>query len=739
MANEAVIQEIDFRIPANGETRVAVVAQFVRVDSATGVFNMEAGGNRLKMRAGRLVRFGERYSELILSNNTNVEITGLLAYGFGDIEDRDFAEVTVSNVVATQAQNLTAELSVNTYVGAYSYAESLPAGDFQASVAFVNDTGEDLWITKLAIVGDQHSAGGAVLERKLDLIEADDVFIILAGRDGSEAIKIHGLRDKSNVADSEAIGVFRRHYISQTETEDIGEFPLLASGPLQQELFSESEPFLLKDSRCLMLINRHGGSVGMAIEAKPSAAAQSAGSEFAYSGTGLNYLTIPTFAETAGDANNVVRAALRATTADEAGISNATQYSATMDITADGIDPNGVRGLTYDISASDAALQAGGRMSVLLDQNFNIDGFDPASTQYLASVQHFNLQFKGNQRFRFQLGSAIPEISTEDIFIGGAGKPSEWQVDINWNGFDIELFFDGLPVLAHTFTAWGATFASNMYGAGLTSIANDYEGNRIKDLLLTSEPFTFINANESVMFLGDSLTTQGSPPVFMTAPQAGWASPDWLPTNNQGGFAGFSGVDNSNSSPSFTTDEGLVCSFMRKLFKAGIRPTNNTNFARTGDDVGQQVGQVALLTGAQNPTLAVCHLGTNNAADNQPASQFVSEYQTLITELEGEGIARMIICTVPSMESSAGGAVDRSGQVYRDAVDSYNAEIDGLIAWSIAQGYSIQIHKADVFTALGGHAINPSHFKVADLHYAEPGSNIAGDTAGDVAVAALTA
>lgn len=700
-----------YALQANIEQEIAIQGDYIRCESSTGDFfvDLGKGGRPIRLRTGKSVTTQQKFGKVIVYSETAQTVE--LEIGDDRISDNELSgSVQVSNTIGQIEASKTQSSQMSCYAG--SMAAILAGPPLYPT--FINNTGADLYITRMVASEIMAAAGGANIN---------------AGTyDGNGAALAAALIDKSDFT-AVKVGQFGAEAADRlTGVVTIARLEHGGSGEI--ELFSEQAPLKLANNQGInfAIAGSAGDKGSLLIEAQTEVPQSFSGAAAQNAGAGENtpsvvsFILAPEFETTASDAAKVVRAGMRSTATDENGVSNGDNFGGGHDITAAGIDPNGVRAHAYDISAQTAALQAAGWMGIEVDGVFNDDGYAPASTQYLMSVPRFWLEHRTNGRARVGIASALgTNGSSDEMSISPLSKAGGFNIAIGWTGLNITIYVDGLPWQTKTAATWDDSFDSDFYAGGLTSIAADYEGNRVKDFVLLSRDHDFAVSNESVLFLGDSLTCQGGVPLELSAPTNSGAAA-WIPDNGQGGPNGFDGDGVTDYGASAMRDAGYVPTVFRTLYKAGIEALNNINLAQSGGSVDDGETQLTGFAGTV-PNNCISLLGTNNAASLDDTAQFRADYESLITALENAGVSRLIIGTIPSMEASAGGAVDRSGQTYRDKTDALNAEIAGLKAWAIAQGYGIYIQVVDTFTTLGGHAVDLNDFNANNLHPNESGSH----------------
>jgi lysophospholipase L1-like esterase len=449
---------------------------------------------------------------------------------------------------------------------------------------------------------------------------------------------------------------------------------------------------------------------------------------------------IPSFSELQNHPEKIIRAALKSTDASENGISfGSFQGSVGHVFSSDGVDPTQTgKPILFDIPAYDASLKVSGCLGLTLSAGMNSDDFIVGASRYLMSANQFNLEWRATERFRVVFDNGL---NGYDFVVSPLGKDAGYNVVINWDLNFVDWYLDGLPFvrlvpLTPPIGSW-----TKFYFAGLSTVAGNYGdflGNAVKDAFLLGENQIIADSGEKVLFLGDSITCQGGQPSQFYSPIGGlpplWVTDNGLTTGN-----GFQSDGITDYGPGLHRDVGYIPQVFRELFKKGINCYDNKNYAQSGGTISAAEAQLARIPSAYIPTSVCCLLGTNNAASpGMNPTTAENDYKSLITALYNRGVNRVVIGTIPSLEASAGGSTDLSGEPYITNVNAINSIVVGLPGWAAAQGYGDFVRVANVFNALGGHSPSALDFQSTNLHPNENGSYKIGVTVGHVMTKLVT-
>lgn len=113
MANELNIQNITARVPAGQQLLLNIVGNFLRCETANFAFKVEANGSNFVLKTGRWVRLPESQNQYIIVNDTGSDLTAVLAYGFGEIQD----SAVTGDVVVNSATQYSALATVGLLAG----------------------------------------------------------------------------------------------------------------------------------------------------------------------------------------------------------------------------------------------------------------------------------------------------------------------------------------------------------------------------------------------------------------------------------------------------------------------------------------------------------------------------------------------------------------------------------------------------------------------------------------------
>lgn len=418
---------------------------------------------------------------------------------------------------------------------------------------------------------------------------------------------------------------------------------------------------------------------------------------------------LPSFRQAANHPDKIYRASFRSASAGENGIGDAIPPTPNnTDITADGLDSNGSAAYRIPWTASEEAeLEAGGAFVFEVDAAFNKDGYTPSSVNYFMGFGTLWIEHKTNRNLRLQFGSGS---SPNDIPTSQYGKVGTYPISLVWTNFDdIQLRVDHLPIVTHTnLASWGTTFTNNSSFGSLTSLISDYEGNRIKDLYVLDKP-PIETPTESILFLGDSYTTQGGIPDWIYSPSAGNSAPLWITSNGLTSGNGFASDGITDAGDSVYGDASLVPTVFRELYKSGIYTENNKNYAQSGGTAAQAITKhTEAIAGGYVPTVVNIILGANTIATSRTIATEESDLQTLIQNIYDNGTPKVLIGTPISIEADT----QYQTSAKRAKTTDYNNMISDIKQWTIDQGFGDDfLTVVDLFNTFGGLNVDPSDFQ----------------------------
>lgn len=488
------------------------------------------------------------------------------------------------------------------------------------------------------------------------------------------------------------------------------------------------------------------------------------------------------------------RAQLKSNAANESGIGNGSLQGTTGQIfTADGYDPNGAKGVAFDLSAYTAQTNVSGWLHMEMSPNLN-DGIsvavngaptptEPAgrgtSDNYIISTTDAvtgswpTLAAIKNGVYWAATGGSFKSymlgISSYDgvaNYIYGFDKTGQDDnyIDIVWevNKY-MDLYWSGLLVSRQDCPASLPVSNSFKYvvpGARTSSSTNNNLGAYVKNFF-AAKANQLMDTSGAIGMIGDSLTTGGGLPSSLydlpaiSAAKAGAnpalsgaVRPPWAPKNGitlGNGNAACNGFDGAGADTGAIAygDTGYMACFFRKLGKVGWMPSNNKCYARAGQGSSSMVGQLdAMMTAYAGviPDILCAPFGTNdyialgNAASTD-ATTFDTNAKALLTAAYNYGIKKVIIHTVPK----GGSASAYNNSTYDAALLAINTKVALLQDWCISQGYGSNFLSIwDAFTNFGGLTPDLTKFKPAgtsiqDVHYNVRGMVDFGMGFGDIA------
>lgn len=278
-------------------------------------------------------------------------------------------------------------------------------------------------------------------------------------------------------------------------------------------------------------------------------------------------------------------------------------------------------------------------------------------------------------------------------------KAARVEVIIAWNEAAVWLFVDGLPVGAR-FPAELVKSAPvsefvDLYVGGLTGTAGSYPaGYPVSDLVLSTEPYYYAPSLDygRVLFIGDSLTTQGALPA---SEMGAYGVVPWNPG------AGFDAEGSPNAGGAFAGDAGYIPEFFRTLAKGGILCARGSNQAKSGANASATATNIAAwFAGGGAADVACVIIGTNDVAQGTSAASYQASLETLIDECVAAGVKKIVLGTVPTL---------RSDPTYRtSAKDALTLTLNAVIAAMPA--YHAACSVVDLFTHFGRFNFDPADF-----------------------------
>jgi len=412
-----------------------------------------------------------------------------------------------------------------------------------------------------------------------------------------------------------------------------------------------------------------------------------------------------------------------------------------IDYDANGVDPGledkPIRWLMTGGANPAATLVSGGRFSFTMNTAALDYAYAPGGTdRYPLSVSggYFVKRSTGGVRLSFPGDDGW----TTDMRMSATGKPAKTKIDLAYNGADTYMFLGGLPYGRAIITPPVETGLNSAYAGGLTVLAGYWfpDGTAsIENMKVNTTPFTYTAHTQvpSVMFFGDSFTTQGAP--NHTPWLASGVKAPWLPGP---GFAS-DGVTPAGGG-SFGYDVGYLCEFFRALCNGGFLTVNDKNPANTLTTTNQAVSggrfdtALARITPMTTvPKLCIIGLGTNDIAGQRTAGSVQSNLRAIVTALLAKGAERIVFWVPPSLRLDP----TYRTTTYDNVQTAINAEIAAMPA------FNPRCFVVDLFTYFGGFSVDtvsPSKFQSGgtNIHPNELGSTEIGALMGAAAIAALT-
>lgn len=307
------------------------------------------------------------------------------------------------------------------------------------------------------------------------------------------------------------------------------------------------------------------------------------------------------------------------------------------------------------------------------------------------------------------------------------------QKDISGGKSRLESWIDGLLI---RITEPTKDFASSDFNPisfrSPIEDLTDVQGRSVVDCALLSEYREQPSASISLGFAGDSLTSQGGLPDWITDSTqfsyTAFVDAEWWPLNREGEPNGYSGAGGTSGTALETTlehdDRGYIPTVVRNLSKSGRQTANSKNYSQSGATVAAiktRVNQMLVVDGHSIDYLFLM-LGTNGLNTGSPDfSSFESDLDDIISDAQGSGVKRLILAKTPSLASNP---------IYRQSASVSNVFFDNVQRWKeiVESKASTFVLVSPVFEALGGHEPNLDNFKTDDVHFNTLGSNQVGMT-----------
>ena len=218
------------------------------------------------------------------------------------------------------------------------------------------------------------------------------------------------------------------------------------------------------------------------------------------------------WSDTSSHPGKVARAALKSTDADEDGISTGSNLG-TQDITSEGMDSNGDKGIAFDTTSEEAALLLRGSVSFHVSSGLTADGTGTGSHTQLIGSSNQYIQWRSDEALRFFWGAG----ATMDMYIRSPGKDNGYDILMSWDTNFVEFVVDGLPMQRFPRTGAETGFDNWVFG-GLTSANSDFNGERVSNFILEDVEKIMQPSGKNILFLGDSITQQGGMPTWINTP-----------------------------------------------------------------------------------------------------------------------------------------------------------------------------------------------------------------------------